>query len=332
MSSSTSTSNQTKEITFLPTSITYTLWSQTYDTDGNVLQQLDDEYLSGTALPLLRDLITAEHGSNRYNGGKLKELRALDFGCGTGRNTEKLVRLGLAQWVIGMDGSEGMLARARERLAPYIRELPRSEGINEYVEDSVNEKDQRRVRVDLIEYILPNNIDQQKDSAPPSLLPPLLASFLPADIVISTLVLEHIPLVPFFTFISWCLPDPKVRPSYFILTNMHPDMSELQGAAGFKDKDGKKIRPMDMWIVGGEEVMKVAWEVAGLKLVGDKGMTEVGVNEGDVQRLGERSRKWVGKRMLLAGVFTREKAGKGGCVEKKSDLSLEVVHVSYQFY
>lgn len=74
----------------------YDAWAPVYDVDMNPLVALDD-----VVTPSLF-------------GTHLADVDALDVGCGTGRNTVKLVDAGAR--VTGIDASAGMLARARERV------------------------------------------------------------------------------------------------------------------------------------------------------------------------------------------------------------------------
>jgi SAM-dependent methyltransferase len=78
----------------------YSVWSATYDADVNRTRDLDRT-------------VTAELlGGHRVQ-------RALEVGCGTGKNTALLARISTA--VLGLDFSDGMLARARTKLsAPHI--------------------------------------------------------------------------------------------------------------------------------------------------------------------------------------------------------------------
>jgi ubiquinone/menaquinone biosynthesis C-methylase UbiE len=78
----------------LPTREGYDRWAEVYDTDGNPLVLLEEPHV----IRLLGDV----------NG-----LRVLDVGCGTGRHTIRLAQSGSE--VIGLDFSEGMLAKAREK-------------------------------------------------------------------------------------------------------------------------------------------------------------------------------------------------------------------------
>lgn len=81
-----------------PTREAYDRWSITYDQKANPLAALDEEGLS----PRL-DLV----------GYDLRGKRALDLGCGTGRNSLRLRRLGAE--VTGLDFSREMLALAANK-------------------------------------------------------------------------------------------------------------------------------------------------------------------------------------------------------------------------
>ncbi|CAN5471103.1 hypothetical protein BH10PLA2_BH10PLA2_20030 [soil metagenome] len=72
----------------------YDRWSAVYDTDGNPLVALEE--------PLVDQLL-----------GDIRQLSVVDLGCGTGRHSIRMTRAG-AQ-VIGVDFSEQMLAKAREK-------------------------------------------------------------------------------------------------------------------------------------------------------------------------------------------------------------------------
>ncbi len=72
----------------------YNIWAHTYDTPGNGAFPYEEPYV--------RQIIDT-----------LPACSILDAACGTGRHTEYLAAQGHS--VIGVDGSPGMLARARER-------------------------------------------------------------------------------------------------------------------------------------------------------------------------------------------------------------------------
>jgi SAM-dependent methyltransferase len=74
----------------------YDRWAASYDSDRNRTRDLDGRVLREAGLPVAG-------------------ARVLELGCGTGRNTTWLADH--AAHVVALDGSEGMLARAREALA-----------------------------------------------------------------------------------------------------------------------------------------------------------------------------------------------------------------------
>jgi len=72
--------------TIIPTVECYNAWSNTYDSDGNVLQLLDDIAFEEIAQPLLKSL----------HQNSTKQI-CCELGCGTGRNTIKVLQ---AEWCI----------------------------------------------------------------------------------------------------------------------------------------------------------------------------------------------------------------------------------------
>ena len=79
----------------------YDRWSAIYDADVNATRDLDAVILRRAPL-------------------RLEGKRVLELGCGTGKNTEWLVRE--SAHVTAFDFSPGMLARARERIrVPHVR-------------------------------------------------------------------------------------------------------------------------------------------------------------------------------------------------------------------
>jgi len=73
----------------------YNLWSEQYDTNKNKTRDLD-------ALVTKSTLVNFEFNT------------ILELGCGTGKNTEWL--LSKAKKIIGLDFSEGMLAKAKDKI------------------------------------------------------------------------------------------------------------------------------------------------------------------------------------------------------------------------
>ncbi|MBK9175057.1 MAG: class I SAM-dependent methyltransferase [Flavobacteriales bacterium] len=79
----------------------YNAWSEQYDTNANRTRDLE--------ATVLREVLNA-----------LPFARVLEIGCGTGKNTEWLAQR--SKHITAVDLSEGMLARAREKVAlPHVR-------------------------------------------------------------------------------------------------------------------------------------------------------------------------------------------------------------------
>ena len=72
----------------------YDRWSQVYDHDENPLSALDFYEMQRVV-------------------GPVKSLRILDLGCGTGKHSLWMAKQGA--WVTGIDFSQGMLSKAREK-------------------------------------------------------------------------------------------------------------------------------------------------------------------------------------------------------------------------
>ncbi|KAJ6022490.1 hypothetical protein N7499_007805 [Penicillium canescens] len=122
--------------------------------------------------------------------------------------------------------------------------------------------------------------------------------------VISTLVLEHIPLQQFFTAASAIMR----AGAYLLVTNMHADMG-MRSQAGFTDPaTGVKIRPTSYCHQIGD-VVAVAAE-AGFKIedvVGcnEDGVLARGVDEASGKVLGARAKKWDGVRVWFGVCFSK---------------------------
>ena len=194
-----------------------------------------------------------------------KPVRLLDLGCGTGRNTSKL---------------RGMLPPGSTLYA-----VDGSEGMLAQARAGMPaEPSQVEVRWCSLDFTR-----QQAD----------LAAFVgcaPVDAVISTLVLEHVMLDQFFAVVAKTL----IVGGWAWVTGMHPDMG--QSRAGFRRDDGVKVHGIS-YIHELEETI-IAAKNAGLRLVGN--VEERGVDdEFAVQELGERAKKWVGKRLHVGMLFER---------------------------
>lgn len=123
-----------------------------------------------------------------------------------------------------------------------------------------------------------------------------------ARIVLSTLVLEHLPISTFFQTASSLL---RKEGGYLVLTNMHAEMGRI-GQAGFVDEEtGSKIRGKSY----NYEVEEVLGEAAkwGFVLEGEVGEREVREEDvGERKVLGPRGRKWIGVRVWFGMVLRFE--------------------------
>ncbi len=171
------------KIVDLPAMEAYDRWAATYDTKRNPLVALD-----GAALARRLDAI----------GSDLKELRALDLGCGTGRNSYVLRSAGAE--VTAVDFSKGMLDLGHAK--PGAAEIR----------------------------FLTHDLNQP--------LPFPDAAF---DVVVCTLVLEHIEQLPplFREMCRVCSPA-----GWLYISDIHPMMRLRGGQAQFSDRNrDEEVRP-----------------------------------------------------------------------------------------
>lgn len=261
----------------VPTDQLYEQWASTYDTDGNVLQAVDDVQLH-RLLPEFVRLTCSDKDSAAVAAGGLK---VLDLGCGTGRNTAKLLN---ADWdfdieVVGWDGSWGMLDIARTK----CEAVPRS--------------GKHKVELEL----------GVRDLASVEAVPESYTNFF--DGLISTLVLEHIPADVFFGIVSKLLK----QGSYALITNMHQHLGAVS-RAGFKNTSGERFKATSH-IYNPQDAVAAA-KVAGLELVGNVGeaavdaeMIDGGVVDGVEVAKGtvtERARKYVGTKVWFGMIFRKK--------------------------
>lgn len=239
---------------------------QTYDTDANFLQALDSLILPKLLSPLLAALPPAP--------------LLLDLGCGTGRTTTSLLSHPGAT-VLGLDASSAMLAIAQQRCAAHFSSLP---------------QDARATACHLEEWDIlsePTGEEGGQETRRRK-----------ADLVVSTLVLEHIPLKLFFKAAAGLI-KPGGR---LLVTNMHREMGEVS-QAGFVDAHGVKVRG-ESFAHGVQETIE---EARRCRFILEGNMLEKGVEEADVAVLGQRARKWVrGPKVWYGGVFRKESNGDNG--------------------
>lgn len=190
-----------------------------------------------------------------------------------------------------------MLDIARQRCEECFRALPSTQRAHEWdvgLWDLIAEDD---ARDQALQQVLPEEIGQRGR---------LLHE---ADLVTSTLVLEHIPLTRFFRAAASLL-----RPGgLLIVTNMHADMGRVT-QAGFRTPDGVKIRGQS-YAHEVPDVLNAAREAGFEQGLGE--MVEIEVKEEDLSEEGALgagkvnegarnvARKWrlTGKKVLFGGVW-----------------------------
>lgn len=251
----------------IPTQDAYDSWATVYDFDGNILQAIDDVKLS-SFLPEFLELVESSCDG--------ETLQLLDLGCGTGRNTAKLLSFprnttrNTRVEVTALDFSAGMLNVAREKLAPL-------------------EKDNVRLSISQADCF---PTVEKKEASPV----PAVSDLSAVGGVISTLVMEHVPLEDYFATMASLVR----KNGYALVTNMHSDMGKIS-QAGFVNAEGIKVRGTS-FAHAAEEIEDAAIK-AGFELVNTKehAMTTEDVESG---RVGERGLKWVGVRVWY-GVLLR---------------------------
>ena len=257
----------------VPTHVLYSQWAGTYDTDGNVLQAMDDIQMT-SLLPEFARLTITNHGAN---GSSSSGLKLLDLGCGTGRNTVKSLQYpwDLEVEIEGWDSSQAMLDLAK----------PKCEAVK-----SANSK-LSLSQVDL------ESIGNVPDHYAESF-----------DGLISTLVLEHLQADVFFAIIAKVL-----KPGcYALVTNMHEDMGKLS-RAGYKTETGERFKAVsyahsvegtiEAAVKAGLEVVDQAKEVAvDERLIDGDVINGVTIEKGQVA---ERARKWIGTKIWYGMILRK---------------------------
>ncbi|KAL9069723.1 MAG: hypothetical protein Q9161_005308 [Pseudevernia consocians] len=250
-------------IRFLDPTTAYDRWSEVYDTDGNFLQALDTiemQYL----LPKLTSRISSSSSSS-------PPWKIVDLGCGTGRNMTRLLDLHGYMVVIGLDASPKMLEIAKSRIDKHMTQTNRA--------SEAAQGAQLELYNLLGSYHIPS-------------------CALNADAIISTLVLEHVPLSIFFERVSELL-----RPNGLALvTNMHSDLGAISQAGFVDPKTGGKIRTQS-FIHHLEDVVTEARK-QGFEVVGE--IRERAVDEEISEVLGVRARKWIGVTVWFGVCFRKQ--------------------------
>ncbi|KAL9011373.1 MAG: hypothetical protein Q9173_003776 [Seirophora scorigena] len=195
--------------------------------------------------------------------------RIVDLGCGTGRTTLELLRLPDVR-IVGLDNSRGMQTIATARCSQTLETVA------------------KEAAAAALSFDTWDMLDEAHD------VPEVAKN---ADAVVSTLVVEHIPLDVFFGACSRILKGGGL----LLLTNMHPDMG-AESQAGFTDPvSGEKVRPVSYAHTVEEtadEANKWGFEVVW-------GSEERNVREDDLEKLGGRAKKWVGKKVWFGMIMKK---------------------------
>lgn len=275
-----STTGRKMPTRYVPTIDAYDAWAEVYDADGNALQAIDD-YELGTGGMLKQFVDEVCMPKNRA-----QELKLVDLGCGTGRNTAQLFSQAWPEdykiHITGIDASAGMLEKAMTKLGTAYK--------------TCTESSNTKIVYSLLRHDFLDPVDANRP-------PIVLASGFQFDGLITTLVLEHFPLPTFFAVIK-----SLVKPNgVVLLTNMHDEMGN-RSQAGFVSQDEKtgeaiKVRGTS-WVHSVKETIDAA-KNAGFELVGDakeRAVTKAMIEDGVV---GERARKWIDVNMWY-GVILRK--------------------------
>ncbi|KAL5364062.1 S-adenosyl-L-methionine-dependent methyltransferase [Aspergillus floccosus] len=258
-----------KPVQYMDTVEAYNKWAKVYDTDGNFLQALDTIEMRHLLPPFLAKLTT---------NAQPVPPKLVDLGCGTGRNTLQLLKSAPRDApIVGLDVSPAMLDIAREA----IRKEQESE--------TSAEKTDVPVTLEVVDLL-----------RSPLVLPDCARG---AAAVISTLVMEHIPLERFFEAAAALL----VPGGYLLVTNMHAEMGAIS-QAGFTDPEtGMKIRPTSYSHTVVDTL--AAAEAAGFDLeeLDGEAVRERTVDEAMAEALGKRAAKWVGVTVWF-GICFRKRA------------------------
>ncbi|KAF1921344.1 S-adenosyl-L-methionine-dependent methyltransferase [Ampelomyces quisqualis] len=259
-------------VQIIKTQEAYDQWASVYDSDGNMLQAIDDIELSSSHL--LSDFF--DRVQMKAAAGT---VLLLDLGCGTGRNTAKLLDLAMqvdrSHTLLGLDFSAHMLSAAAKKLQPC----------------NVGPK---RIRLRLESCnCFPTADNPSEDPVP------FVVRCIPEPIhgVISTLVLEHVPLKAFFATLSALLQ----HGGFALVTNMHPDMG-ASSQAGFVNKDGVKIRGSS-FVHTVEDTVKEA-RSAGFHVLETR-EREMKMEDVESGAVGERGRKWIGTKVWFGLVLVK---------------------------
>ena len=245
-------------VRFLDPTTAYDLWSEVYDTDNNFLQALDTIEMR-TLLPKMFSQMSSS-----------PPWKIVDLGWGTGRNMISLLDLSDST-VIGLDASPKMLDVAKRRINEHAAQISRASEATQ------------RAQLEL--YNLSGSYQ----------IPPCALN---ADALISTLVLEHVPLSIFFEEVSELLKPNGLA----LVTNMHSDMGAISQAGFVDPRNGEKVRTQSFAHHLDDVVVEA--QKQGFDIVSE--ILERAVHEKMSEVLGARARKWIGVTVWFGILFRKQ--------------------------
>ncbi|KAH8660764.1 S-adenosyl-L-methionine-dependent methyltransferase [Tricladium varicosporioides] len=261
-----------RPIQLVSTEELYNRWAKVYDSDGNILQALDDlmiPSLLSKAFDLLFEYLPTG-----------TPITITELGAGTSRNTYKLVTPPLSAHALypaiiqinALDLSTSMLDIAQSRLSTVSSPAP---------------------NIDFYEF----------DALSPGKFPEAEKLYGQANMVLSTLVLEHLPLDIFFSTVQKLLKESGL----LVMSNFAAEMAR-RSRAGFLDISTNTKVQGESYIYEISEVVEAA-EKVGFEVLGE--VSRRGVSEHDVREgvVGERGVKWVGVECWMGCVMRLRKRG-----------------------
>ena len=130
-----------------------------------------------------------------------------------------------------------------------------------------------------------------------------------ADVILSTLVLEHLPISTFFKAAKSLL---KESGGCIVLTNMHAEMGRISQAGFVDGVTGDKIQGHS-FVYEVQEVLEegAIWGFVLEGAVGEREVRKEDIGEGKL--LGARGKKWIGIKVWFGLVFRfKGESGDGG--------------------
>ncbi|KAH6674913.1 S-adenosyl-L-methionine-dependent methyltransferase [Halenospora varia] len=248
------TPTSSRPVQSVSTAELYNRWAKVYDSDGNILQALDDLMIP-SLLSKAFDLLFESLPTGT-------PVTITELGSGTSRNTHKLLTPPLSAHALyptitqinALDLSTSMLEIAQSRLSTVSSPVP---------------------KVGFYEF----------DALQPSKSPEVEKLYGKANMVLSTLVLEHLPLDVFFKTVRRLMKDGGM----LVMSNFAAEMAR-RSRAGFLDTETDTKVQGESYIYEIGEIVEAAGK-EGFEVLGE--VARRGVSEEDVRGVwGEGRTEW----------------------------------------